>query len=68
MDIEQRLADLEVRLAFSEDTIEQLSTVIGRQDAEIRQLTRLLERFSDQVSNLSHQVAPDLTDNPPPHY
>jgi len=68
VDIEQRLADLEVRLAFSEDTIEQLSTVIGRQDAEIRQLTRLLERFSDQVSGLSHQVAPDLTDTPPPHY
>lgn len=68
MDIEQRFADLEVRLAFSEDTIEQLNAVIGRQDAEIRQLKRLLEKFSDQVSGLTQQIAPEITDSPPPHY
>lgn len=68
MDIEQRFANLEMRLAFNEDTIEQLNAVIGRQDAEIRQLKRLLEKFSDQMTGLAQQVAPEVTDAPPPHY
>jgi SlyX protein len=67
--MEERLAELEVRLAFQERTIQELNDVVTRQARE-------LERLGREVAGLRHQLAqlaPPLVgrredEPPPPHY
>ena len=67
--MEDKLVDLETRIAFLEDAQQQLSDVIARQEKEI---TRLLHRVSELEEQL-RQAAPSLIadaadETPPPHY
>ena len=67
-DHEQRLTNLEVKAAFSEDQIDQLDQVIVRQqaqiDALIREVRLLRERQPDAGQGAVRQPRDDL----PPHY
>ncbi|MCV6590250.1 MAG: SlyX family protein [Marinobacterium sp.] len=69
MSDEQRLADLESRVAFQEDAIDKLSDVIARQDRELIQLKELVITLHKQVKqlDLSAPTAPG-DEPPPPHY
>jgi len=61
---EDRLTDLEVKLAFQEHTIAQLDEVIQKLQAK-------LERLDDRIQELAEEQASSLAplDNPPPpHY
>jgi SlyX protein len=64
-----RIADLESRLAFQDDTIDQLNAVVVRQDARIERLELALRRVREQVEGLMPLVqgAPG-EEPPPPHY
>jgi len=64
-----RLADLEGRLAFQDDTIEQLNKVVVEQDVRIARLEALLRRTREQVEQLLPimHAAPG-EEPPPPHY
>lgn len=64
-----RLADLEGRLAYQDDTIEQLNSVVVEQDARIARLEALLRRTREQVELLLPMLhtAPG-EEPPPPHY
>lgn len=67
--MEEKLVDLETRIAFLEDAQQQLSDVIARQEKEIE---RLLHRVSELEEQL-RQAAPSLIadaaeESPPPHY
>lgn len=68
MENDKRIAELEIRLSFLEDTLEQLNAVISRQDQEIRQLTKLLTQFDSRVQSITEQLSPEITNEPPPHY
>ena len=67
--IEQRLDELEFRIAFQEDTITQLNDVITLQRDELDQLKRQL---TDVVETLQSAVqtggSPSEIDERPPHY
>jgi SlyX protein len=68
-DTEPRLIDLEIKLSFQEDLIEQLNQVVVRHQQQIDALTR-------EVLALRHSQGPDsgaagfrsLRDELPPHY
>lgn len=64
-----RLADLEGRLAFQDDTIEQLNKVVVEQDVRIARLEAMLRRTREQVELLLPimHAAPG-EEPPPPHY
>jgi len=67
--VENRLIELETRLAFQDNSLQELNTVVVRQQREIDALTRELEMLKAQLRTL----APDLVANradeaPPPHY
>lgn len=64
-----RLADLEGRLAFQDDTIEQLNKVVVDQDVRIARLEAMLRRTREQVELLLPimHAAPG-EEPPPPHY
>ncbi len=65
----QRLADLESRVAFQEDTLDKLNDIVARQDIEIQRLTGLVRILSGQLKELDPGTADELPpDAPPPHY
>ena len=67
--MDEKLVDLETRIAFLEDAQQQLSDVMARQEKEIE---RLVNRIADLEAQL-RAVAPSLVadsveETPPPHY
>jgi SlyX protein len=67
---DERLIDIETKLAFQDDTIRQLNEVISRQQQQIDQLTLQSRALAERVASL-----PDLLaslnrdgDEKPPHY
>lgn len=67
--MENRLVDLEVRVAFQEDMMQQLNDVIVRQQRQIDQLAAALQSIKMQLQALSPSlIAPQSEETPPPHY
>ncbi len=66
---ERRLEELETKIAYQEDTIQQLNEVLGRQQKQIDQLEISCQflinrlRESDEISAPGNEV-----DERPPHY
>lgn len=67
--MESRLADIEIKLSFSEDMLEQLNRTVFRQQQQIEQLQKELRALSRHVQTDDTQEARrDLRDEIPPHY
>ncbi|RCU43785.1 MULTISPECIES: SlyX family protein [Corallincola] len=68
-DVEIRIDELESKLAFQEDTIQQLSEVLAKQDETLRTVERQLKLMADKFKSMqSHQIASEAEETPPPHY
>jgi len=69
-DLEQRLDELESRLAFQDDLIESLNEVITRQDREITNMASQLKDLFTRVSEQAETATPGAAaeHEPPPHY
>ncbi len=69
--LEQQLQDLETKMAFQEDTIEQLNEVITKQDAIIRKMEQRFLLIGEKIQDMENQM-PNKGFNPadelPPHY
>jgi SlyX protein len=64
---EARLEDLETRVAFQEDTIQQLNDALVRQQHRIDQLEASLRMLVEQLQTVEERD--DLLEEPPPpHY
>lgn len=67
--IEQRLADLEVRLTFIDDTVQALATADAEQAMRIVELERLLHLLRQELQGARLGAAADPhSEPPPPHY
>jgi SlyX protein len=70
-DFQEQLIDLQTRVAYQEDTLEQLNQVITQQDAEIVQLKQqiriLAQRLEDSLRTQG-QGGEQIQDDRPPHY
>jgi SlyX protein len=66
-DIAERLEALETRVAFQDQTIEELNATITAQWRQIDILTRKLDTVEEQVRS-GVQIADPSTEPPPPHY
>ncbi len=67
--MEERLAELEVRVAFQDRVIQQLNDVVTRHARDLERLTREIATLRQQLTLL----APSLVERPeneppPPHY
>ena len=67
MDYAERLEKLESRIAFQDQTIEELNQVMTEQWSVIDQLRRELDAMAEQVRSGSY-IADPATEKPPPHY
>lgn len=69
MSDQQRLEDLESRLAFQEDALEKMSDVMAQQSLEIDRLTRMVKHLNQQLKSIgSDNINAPEDDAPPPHY
>ncbi|GAA0505249.1 MULTISPECIES: SlyX family protein [Pigmentiphaga] len=63
----QRLMEVEIKLAFMEDLVEQLNELVYRQQQQIDALARELARVREQSAQGPAAPA-SLRDEIPPHY
>jgi SlyX protein len=66
-DIVERLSTLESRLAFQDDTIDQLNAVIREQWSSIDRLVQQMAQLEDRVRESESRAGPAAA-TPPPHY
>lgn len=66
--MESRLAEIEVKLSFSEDLLEELNRTVVRQQQQIDKLQQELRALRQQVQsgNAAESFGPH--DETPPHY
>lgn len=65
---EQRLTDLEIKLGFTEDLVDQLNQVIIRQQQQLDWLLREVTQLRQQAPDDGSAVFRSLRDELPPHY
>jgi SlyX protein len=70
-DVVNELIEIQTRLAYQEDTIQQLNNVVTQQDATILQLQqqmRLLVKRIDEISFAQDGSSDEINNERPPHY
>lgn len=66
---EQRMIDIEVRLAHHEQALEEVNEVLTDQQAQLSRLQQVCETLAERFRALSEAPAPDERDESrPPHY
>lgn len=67
--MDERVTELENRVAFQDHTIQELNDVVTRQQQVIDKLSLDLDTLKDQVKNLAPSLVIDESEEtPPPHY
>ena len=67
--MEERIIELETKLAYQEDTIEQLNLIVTKQQEDITVLTLSLQKLHQQVKQMApSNLASIDQEAPPPHY
>lgn len=63
-----RINDLESRIAFQEDALDKLSDVVAHQELELEKLTRMIRLLNEKIQQVSLGESNSGADVPPPHY
>ena len=66
--MESRLNDLEMKISYTEDMVDELNLTIFRQQQQIDQLIRQVTALREQVQNAAPTEPLSLRDELPPHY
>jgi SlyX protein len=65
--VEERITELEIKMAHQELTIEELNQIIIKQQSEIDNFHRFLKILNNKMENLQFDQK-ETMDLPPPHY
>lgn len=68
MELEQRIADLEARLAFQDDTIQTLNDVLVTQQRAVERLQAQLGMLARRQEDMQSRIGGEEDEAPPPHY
>lgn len=67
-DLHAHLVELETKVAFQEQTIETLNTVVTRLQSVVDQLTHEISALKMQLRTVAPSLVGAGTDEKPPHY
>ena len=65
---EQRLIEIETRIAWQDDALRQLSDALANQQRDIERLQRLCQAMQAQLTAVGDGARALPADEPPPHY
>jgi SlyX protein len=66
---EERIIEMEIKLAHQEDLLQELNSIVARQQKQISQLEETCKLLYRQQKNLMTTLELNPNDNqPPPHY
>jgi len=66
---DERLEQIEIKLAYQDDALRQLSDVVYRQQQQIEVLRSQCQRLDERITNDGSAAAPpSAEDEKPPHY
>ena len=68
MDQDERITNLEVKLSFSEDLVEELNQTVYKQQQQIDILIKEVKALKLQMANNSPGDGNSVRDERPPHY
>lgn len=68
MDTDARLTELEIKLSFTEDMVDELNRTVARQEERINLLQDELRVLFQQLQQLSPNDKADIREEIPPHY
>lgn len=67
--LEDRLAELEMRLAFQDDVINTLSEQVAKQEMDLRELWEAKRLMHKQLRDMApSNIKSEADEAPPPHY
>lgn len=66
--MESRLNDLEMKISYTEDMVDELNLTVFRQQQQIDQLILQVKALREQVQNAAPAEQLSLRDELPPHY
>ena len=66
--LQDRIDELESRVAFQDDTLHTLNLALGQQQQSILRLERSIEKLLEQLEEAREQPLTPLDEPPPPHY
>lgn len=68
-DYDEQIQQLEIKVAFQEDMIEQLNQALVSQQKQIDELTFKTKHLVDKVKQMNvSNIASESEEAPPPHY
>lgn len=66
--IDERLTELEIKFAYSLETIESLNDQVTKQWKTIDKLTQQLGMMHEQMATMAEEMGKPQDEPPPPHY
>lgn len=68
MELDEKIIDIETRMAFQDDSIQELSDVLYRQQQRIDQLEKTVLLLLNKIEDLMQEGGGKIVDEKPPHY
>jgi len=66
--LESRITELEIKISYTEDTVEELNRIVFRQQQQIDLLVTEIRSLREQARTAEPTVPRNLRDEIPPHY
>lgn len=66
--MDTRLTEIEIKLSYTEDLVEELNRTVFRQQEQLESLQRQILNLQQQVQDMTPDGSANLRDEIPPHY
>ena len=66
--MESRITDLEIKISYTEDLLDELNRIVFRQQQQIDLLAKEIRSLREQSQNAQAPQPGNLRDELPPHY
>ena len=66
--MESRITELEIKISYTEDLVDELNRIVFRQQQQIDLLAKEIRALREQAKNAQPHEQGNLRDELPPHY